>query len=500
MSDKKAPPSSEEGNSDTRIKGDESLSLSTPLAVSASEGSEAQEEQKDREDEEAPFSLSDDEIDDLKDALHEEDSATLKGLLEELSEAELADLFHKMDHEDRREFLERYGDTLDPYFFVHVSADLRDEILSDMSADKVARIVVELDSDDALSIIEDLDPSFQKDILHRLSVKTRLALEEGLTFPEDSAGRLMQREYVAIPQFWTVGKTVDYLRAAGDELPDEFYDLIIIDPSYHVVGEIPLNRLVRAKRSEKVDSLMLEDIHVIPATMDQENAAHLFRREGIGSAPVVDEDGRLIGVITIDDVIDVIDEEAQEDILKLGGVEESDLYRATLSTSFLRFKWLFVNLLTAFLAAWVVSLFGATIEKVVALAALMPIVAGMGGNAGTQTLTVAVRAIAMRELSSSNAWHAISKEGIVGFINGLAFAVLCGIATALWFHDPMLGLVIGMAMIINLLSAGLFGAGIPIVLNKVGLDPAISSSIFLTTITDVVGFFAFLGLATLLLL
>ena len=445
------------------------------------------------------YLLSDERIRAIRDALGEDNVEELKTLLADLGEAELAELFHKLDAGSRHDFLEKYSDLLDASFYAHLDYELRGDILSDMPPAKVARIVSELDSDDALDLILDLDPLFQKEILKKLSAKDRIALEEGLNYPEESAGRLMQREYVAIPKFWTVGKTIDYLRAAASELPDEFYDLIVIDPYYHVVGEIPLGKLVRAMRSEKINDLVREDIHTIPATMDQEEVAHIFRREDLGSAPVVDEDGRLVGVITIDDVIDVIDEEAGEDILKLAGVDESDLYRAVLSTSLSRSKWLIVNLFTAFMAASVVSLFGATIEKVVALAALMPIVAGMGGNAGTQALAVAVRAIAMRELSGSNAPRAIVKEGLVGFVNGCFFALLVGVIAALWFQSWILGGVIGAALVINLISAGVFGAGIPILLNRFELDPAISSSIFLTTITDTLGFFAFLGLATIFL-
>lgn len=445
------------------------------------------------------FSLSDELIAEIQRALDDEEVDVLKTLLHDLSEADIAELFHKIDRERRQIFLDKYADLIDPLVYSHLDPELRESILSEMPPPAVAKILTELESDDALDLIIDLDPVFQKEVLRNLSAKNRIALEEGLSYPEESAGRLMQREYVAIPQFWTVGKTIDYLRAAEDEIPEDFYDLIVIDPYYHVVGEIPLNKLVRAKRSEKINEIAREQSYIIPATMDQEEVAHLFRREDIGSAPVVDEDGRLVGVITIDDVIDVIDEEAGEDILKLAGVEESDLYSAVLSTSSSRFKWLFLNLITAFLAASIVSLFGATIEKVVALAALMPIVAGMGGNAGTQALAVAVRAIAMRELSDSNAIRAIAKEGLVGFINGCVFAFLVGAIAALWFQNPVLGGVIAMAMVINLICAGLFGAGIPIVLNKFGLDPAISSSIFLTTVTDTVGFFAFLGLATIFL-
>ncbi len=263
---------------------------------------------------------------------------------------------------------------------------------------------------------------------------------------------------------------------------------------------VALNRLIRSRRSVKLENLTLEDIHHIPATMDQEEVAQIFRREDLTSAPVIDEENRLIGVITIDDIIDVIDEEAQEDILKLGGVEKGDLYRAILATTGSRFRWLFVNLLTAILASVVISFFDATIEQIVALAVLMPIVASMGGNAGTQTLTVAVRALATRQLSDSNAMRVIWKETIVGTLNGSAFAIITGIITAMWFANPMLGAVIATAMIINLICAGFFGAGIPIVLQKMGSDPAVSSTVFLTTVTDVVGFFAFLGLAALFLI
>jgi len=325
-------------------------------------------------------------------------------------------------------------------------------------------------------------------------------MEEGLSFPEDSAGRLMQREVVSVPELWTAGKTIDYLRAASEDLPDDFSDIFIIDPAYHVLGQIPLNRLVRAKRGTKINEIMLEEITQVPATMDQEDVAHLFRREDILSAPVIDDAGRLIGSITIDDIVDVIDTEAQEDLMKMAGVEQGDFYRAIFATTGTRFRWLFVNLLTAILASIVISFFDVAIEKIVALAILMPIVASMGGNAGTQALTVAVRALATRELSKTNTWRMIWKETIVGSLNGLAFAAITGIITALWFTDPMLGSVIAAAMVINLFAAGFFGAAIPIYLDKAGKDPAVSSTVFLTTITDVIGFFAFLGLAAIFLI
>ncbi|MEM6781524.1 MAG: magnesium transporter [Pseudomonadota bacterium] len=443
--------------------------------------------------------LSDERITEICATLQEDENNPLKELLAELSLADTVDLIHKISPEDRIKMFGLYGHKLSPELFVEIDPDLRQSALSAMPAHKVADIVSSLDSDDALDLLINLDDDFQQDVIRKLSAQMRVAMEEGLSFPEDSAGRLMQREYVAVPEFWTVGKTVDYLRAAAADLPEDFFDIIVITPAYHVAGEIPLSHLLRAKRSEKLENLMLDEPHIIPADMDQEDVALLFRREGLGSAPVIDADERLIGVITVDDVIEVINEEAQEDILKLAGVDGGDLYRAVLSTTGNRFRWLFVNLLTAILASIVISFFEGTIEDVVALAILMPIVASMGGNAGTQALTVAVRALATKELSSTNTMRIIWKETLVGTLNGVAFAVIIGLVAALWYANPALGMVIASAMVLNLIIAGFCGAGIPIVLNKYGADPAVSSTVFLTTVTDVVGFFGFLGLAALFL-
>jgi magnesium transporter len=444
--------------------------------------------------------LSDDTIREIKDAISNDDHETHVELVNDLSVADTAELLQKISKDDRQVLIDNKKTIIDPLVFSYLDDDVKRSILSQMSARQVADIISELDSDDALDLIINLDDAFQQEIIRKLSAKIRLAIEEGLTFPEDSAGRLMQREYVAVPHFWTVGKVIDYLRAAADELPKDFYDIIVIDPTYHVMGEIPLNRILRSKRVEKIENLTLDQLHTIPATMDQEEVSYIFRREGLNSAPVVDDDNRLIGVITFDDILDVIDEEAQEDILKLAGVEGSDLYRAILSTTGSRFRWLFINLLTAIAASIVISLFDATIEQIVALAVLMPIVASMGGNAGTQALTVAVRALATKELSSSNTMRVIWKETIVGALNGIGFAIIMGVIAALWFSSPMLGGVIASAMVINLVFAGLCGAGIPILLNKLGSDPALSSTVLLTTVTDVVGFFAFLGLASIFLI
>ncbi len=444
--------------------------------------------------------LSDESIREITDAINDDTLEDPFEAINELSVSDTVDLLHKLPSDDRQALLDNKKVEIDPVVFSYLDEDVQRSMLSKMSAKQVADILSELDSDDALELISNLDPAFQKEIIVKLSAKTRIAIEEGLTFPEDSAGRLMQREYVAVPQFWTVGKVIDYLRAASEELPNEFYDIIVIDPLYHVVGEIPLDRIVRSRRTEKIENLTLDELHTIPAHMDQEEAAMIFRRENLNSAPVVDADNRLIGVITFDDIIDVIDEEAEEDIMKLAGVEGSDFYRAIFSTTKSRFRWLFLNLLTAIAASIVISFFDATIEQIVALAVLMPIVASMGGNAGTQALTVAVRALATKELSDTNTLRIIGKETIVGFLNGACFAIIMGVIAALWFGDDMLGFVIGAAMVINLIFAGLFGAAIPILLNKIGSDPALSSTVLLTTVTDIVGFCGFLGLASIFLL
>jgi magnesium transporter len=443
--------------------------------------------------------MSDQEIETIVEAVQAQDSDTVHAFLDDLAAVDVAEIVSKINDEDRNELINMYAESIDPLVFAEMAPELRRKTLSEMSAADVAGIISALESDDALLLIENLDDDFQKEIIEKLSVKMRLMVEEGLSFPEDSAGRLMQRKFVAVPQFWTVGKTIDYIRQAADSLPEDFFDIFVITPTYHVLGHIALNRLIRAKRSIRLEDLANEESEPIPALMDQEQVAHQFRRDNVTSAPVIDESGRLIGVITIDDIVDVIDEEAQEDIMKMAGVDQTDLYSAVLSTTSNRFRWLFINLLTAFLASFIISFFGATIEQIVALAVLMPIVASMGGNAGTQALTVATRALATRQISKTNTWRVIWKETLVGTLNGAAFAVITGLIAGIWFASPMLGIVIGMAMIINLFVAGFFGAGIPILLDRYGSDPAVSSAVFVTTVTDIVGFFAFLGLAAVLL-
>ncbi len=448
-----------------------------------------------------PF--TDDDIRDITDALRDGDTAQVREFIDDLSTSESAELLQKVVTDDREELINTYLKDFDSETFVKLDDDLRKTILENMKPKQVANIVSDLDSDDAVDMLYNLEPVFQKSVIRKLSAKNRATVEEGLTFPDDSAGRLMQREFVAIPQFWSVGKTIDYIRAATDELPTDFFDIFIIDPMYHVLGNISLSQIVRSKRSEKIyDLLTVQDMHLIPADMDQEDVAQIFKDNDLVTAPVVDDTNRLIGVITIDDIIDVIEEEAQEDILRLAGVSTSgtDMYRDVVDTAKSRFSWLAVNLVTAILASMVIGLFDATIEQIVALAILMPIVASMGGNAGTQTLTIAVRALATNDLSRTNMMRMIGKETLVGLLNGIAFAIIVAAVTYFWFQQPLLAGVIGTAMIVNLIVAGLFGISIPLILEALGIDPALASSVFLTTITDIVGFFAFLGLAAFFLI
>ncbi len=449
----------------------------------------------------APVGLTDKLVRKIETALDDHNLRKVEKRLAKLHSADLADLLERLHRDDRDTVVDIIRPQLqsDPDVLTHLQEGVREQVLERLEPEEIAGALVELDSDDALDLVEDLDEEEREQILASMPAAARMLVEEGLTFPENSAGRLMQREFVAVPMFWTVGKTIDYLRAA-DDLPDDFYALLVIDPMYRPVGTAVLSRVLRSKRSVKVDTLLSEEVYPVSADLDQEDVAFQFRQYGMVSAPVVDDAGRLIGVITVDDVVTVIDEEAEEDLLKLGGVSGDDIYRDILTTTRSRMSWLAVNLLTAIIASAVIALFESTIEKAVALAVLMPIVASMGGNAGTQSLTVAVRALAMKELTTSNASRVVWKEAMVGGLNGLMFAVVAGGLTWFWSHDPLLSAVIGAAMIINLIVAGFSGALIPLVLEKLDIDPAVASAVFLTTITDVIGFFAFLGLAALVLL
>jgi len=432
------------------------------------------------------------------------DMARVRDFVAELHYADFADLLERLSRDDRTRLIEITRDIFDPEVLSELDETVREDVLEALGLKHAADAITELDSDDALMVFEEMDEERQKELLEQIPDEERTFIEEGLSYPEDSAGRLMQREVVTVPSHWNVGQCIDYIRRRADdgeeELPSIFYDIFVIDVRHHPVGAVSLSALLRSRRQVPVTEVMDEEMHEVPVATDQEDVAFLFRQRDLVSAPVIDGDGRLVGAITIDDVVDVIHEEHEEDIMRMGGVIEDDLYHASISTARARFSWLVVNLLTAILASMVIGMFDATIEQVVALAVLMPIVASMGGNAGTQTLTVTVRALATKELTGANAYRVITKEVIVGCFNGIAFAILAGLVAWLWFQSTTLGFVIAAAMIINMVIAGFAGTTIPIMLERFGADPAIASSVFLTTVTDVVGFFAFLGLAALVLL
>ncbi|MEP1031513.1 MAG: magnesium transporter [Alphaproteobacteria bacterium] len=436
-------------------------------------------------------------------ALDTGDTAGLKELVDGLHYADVADIVERLSADRREQLITEIGPEMAPDVLAELDESVREEIFEVMAPEQIAAHVQELNSDDAVEIVHQMEGPEQQKVLDAMPAPDRRLIEQSLSYPEESAGRLMQREIVTVPTHWTVGQTIDFMRQAaeGDDdiLPDSFYDIFVVDPTHKPVGSIHLSHLLRSKRPVKVSDIMETELKLISVNMDQEDVAFLFRQRDLVSAPVVDEAQRLVGAITIDDVVDVIHEEHEEDMLALAGVGEDDLYDAAIDTTKARFRWLLVNLFTAILASLVIGLFATTLEQIVALAILMPIVASMGGNAGTQTLTVAVRAMAMRELTATNAYRVIGKEVLVGAINGVLFAVITGAIAWFWFDTPQIGLIIGLAMIINMVVAGLAGAAIPLVLDRFGIDPAIASSVFLTTVTDVVGFFAFLGLAALFL-
>jgi magnesium transporter len=423
-------------------------------------------------------------------------SVRLHLLIEDLHEADMGALLEALDADDRPRLIELMGKDFDFTALTEVDDAVREEILEELENETVARGMRDLDSDDAVYILEDMNEADKAEIFEHLSAPERVALQRSLDYPENSAGRRMQTEIIAVPPFWSVGQTIDFMRET-QELPETFYQIFVIDPAYRLVGAIALDRLMRTKRPEKIADIMSEEHQLIHATDEQEDVARLFKRYNLVSAPVIDEGERLVGVMTIDDIVDVIEEEADAEIKALGGVKaEEEISDSVWTITRSRFWWLFVNLATAFLAASVMKFFENELEKMVALAVLAPIVASQGGNAATQTMTVAVRALATRDLGPWNMGRFINREVWVGLLNGLAFAVITGAVAALWFSSKGLGIVIGLAMIVNLCAAALAGITIPLVLDRAGADPAVSSGAFVTTVTDVVGFFAFLGIAT----
>jgi magnesium transporter len=430
-----------------------------------------------------------------------DDRDKLIELMEPLHAADIADLLEQINAYDRARLVRLYDKEFDGEILSELDDAIREEVISVLTPQVLSQAVREMDSDDVVDLVEDLEGDQQDAIINALEEVDRAAIRRALSYPEYSAGRLMQREVVMAPEHWTVGEAIDHLRATPeDDLPDQFYHIVIVDPRLHPVGNVTLGKLMRSKRATKLVDLQEETFHVIPALQEESDVAYAFNQYHLISAPVVDDEGRLIGIITIDDAMAVLDEEHEEDILRLAGVGDGALSDRVIETTKQRLPWLAVNLVTAILASLVIAQFEAALAQIVALAVLMPIVASMGGNAGTQSLTVAVRSIATKDLTGANVWRVIRREVLVGLINGLIFAVVMGIVGMIWFGSPALGYVLAAAMVINLVVAGLAGTVIPVVLERVGVDPALASGAFVTTVTDVVGFFAFLGLAVVVLL
>ena len=429
-------------------------------------------------------------------AIAQSDVAALRELVGDLHEADLGAVLEALESEQRPRLIELLGLHFDFTALTEVDDTVREEILEELQPQAVAEGVRELDSDDAVAILGDLTKEDQAEILEQLPPPERIALARSLQYPQDSAGRRMQTEFIAAPATWNVGQAIDYMRETA-ELPERFYELYVVDQAGRFLGAVPLDRLLRAKRPVSITELMEDERPRVRADQDQEEVARLFQRYNWVAAPVVDTNDRLVGVITFDDVADVIEEEAEEDIKALGGVTHAEeLSDSVWTIARGRFNWLLVNLGTAFIASSVLGLFEGELQKMVALAVLAPIVASQGGNATTQTMTVAVRALATQSLTDVNARRVIVREVLVGLVNGMAFAVITGVLAYLWFKVPGLGFVIGLAMICNLLAAGLGGILIPLVLHRLKIDPAVASSPFVTTVTDVVGFFSFLSIAT----
>jgi magnesium transporter len=446
-----------------------------------------------------PLELTDALVAEVREAVAAGNADLIAALAAPLHAADLADLLERLNRDERFAVIGTLGPSFDAETLAYLDEFVRDQVIEALGPAATGEVLAQLETDDAVEILADFDEAEQKAILESLPLPEREAIEQGLAFPEWSAGRLMQRECVAVPEYWNVGQAIDYLRAKAD-LPEDFYDIFLVDPRFKVVGDVPLGRLLRSKRAVPLVDIKYKELRTFPAETDQEEVARAFHRYALVSAPVVDADRRLLGVITVDDVVDVIEEEAADDILKLGGVSADDTYVPILQTSLKRLPWLGINLFTALMGVFVITQFEGTIAKLVSLAALMPMVAGMGGNAGTQALTVTVRALAAGEITRGTAGRALRKELAVGALNGITLFCAGAALAFVWFREPVLAAVFGSALLINLVVAAVIGTTVPLVLDRLGQDPAVASSVFLTAITDVVGFFAFLGLATLFLL
>jgi len=445
------------------------------------------------------YALESGAIEAVLDAVQHHDLAQLRSLLEPYHAADIADLLEQINKQERRDFLDLWGGELDGEVLSDLNESLIEEVIEYLPHDVLTEAVRDLESDDVVDLVEDLEAAQQSRVLGALEDADRVAVQQSLRYPEETAGRMMQRELVMAPAHWNVGQAIDALRAE-DDLPDQFYHVMIVDPRLRPVGQVPLGRLMAARREVVLTSIMEDDFITIPVLQSEEDVAYAFNQYHMVSAPVVDADGRLVGVITIDDAMEVLDENADEDIRRLAGVGDETFSDRVFATARLRLPWLAVNLVSSIMASLVIAQFASTISAIVALAVLMPIVASMGGNAGTQSLTVAVRGLATKDLTSANVWRVVRREALVGLLNGLIFALVIGVIGLLWFGIPMLGVVLGLAMVANLLVAGLAGILVPIGLEKLNIDPALASGAFVTTVTDIVGFFSFLGLASLILL
>ena len=429
--------------------------------------------------------------------IKENDTNFLNNTLKELHPSDSADLIENLVSENRSKLIELEGFNLDPEIFIELNESIQSEIFILLSTESIANILKRLESDNALKILENLDEKKKNVVLDKLPPKDRFLLQEGLNSPEDSAARIMQREFTAIPSDWSIGQTIDYLRENKD-LPEEFLEIFIVDSNFKPIGTVPSSKVLRAPRESKMISIMNEMRVSIPVNMDKEEVGYIFENYNLVSAGVVDKNDKLVGMITGDDVFTVLKEEAEEDVLRLAGVGDEVITDSVLQKTKRRFNWLLLNLFTALLATWVISKFGATIEQMVALAFLMPFVASMGGNAGMQTLAVTIRALATKELSSGNFGQIVTKEFFIGILNGIIFAIITGIIIQLWFKELNLTILIAASMVLNMIVAGLFGILVPVSLKKFKIDPALASSVFVTTITDVVGFLSFLGLGAYL--
>ena len=446
-------------------------------------------------DKKANFEFNKEFINLFNQKIKDNDTNFLNSTLKELHPADSADIIENLVPENRSKLIEFEGFNIDPEIFIELNESIQSEIFILLSIESIANILKRLESDNALKILENLDEKKKNTVLNKLSPKDRFLLQEGLSYPEDSAARIMQREFAAVPSDWSVGQTIDYLRENKD-LPESFLEIFIVDANFKPIGTVSSSKVLRTSRESKMNSIMNETQVLIPVSIDKEEVGHIFENYNLVSAGVVDKSNKLVGMITGDDVFTVLKEEAEEDVLRLAGVGNEEITDSILQKTKRRFNWLLLNLFTALLATWVISKFGATIEQMVALAFLMPIVASMGGNAGMQTLAVTIRALATKELSSGNFSKVVTKEFIIGIFNGLIFAVITGLIVQLWFKEINLSILIAISMILNMIVAGLFGILVPVSLKKFNIDPAIASSVFVTTITDVIGFLSFLGLGT----